>query len=93
MKESYNKGVANHVGPESCLDDPRGRGEALTGGSAGGLSSSENTFEQRGSCPGGAGGGKDSNQEELETRSRRPDTKSEICVERIVSGASKSRSR
>lgn len=44
MKESYNEGVANHIGPESCLDGPRGRGEALTGESAGGLSSSENTF-------------------------------------------------
>ena len=43
MKESYDKAVANHIGPESCLDDPRGRGEALTGESAGGLSSSENT--------------------------------------------------
>ena len=29
MKESYNKGLASHIGPESCLDDPRGRGEAL----------------------------------------------------------------
>lgn len=31
MKESYRKGQASHLGPESCLDDPRGRGEALTG--------------------------------------------------------------
>ncbi len=31
MKESYQKGVANHLSPESCLDEPRGRGEALTG--------------------------------------------------------------
>ena len=44
MKESYNEGVASHIGPESCLDDPRGRGEALTGGSTGGLLSSEITF-------------------------------------------------
>ena len=44
MKESYNKGLASHIGPESCLDDPRGRGEALTGESAGGLLSSVNTF-------------------------------------------------
>ena len=43
MKESHNEGVASHIDPESCLDDPRGRGEALTGGSAGGLLSSENT--------------------------------------------------
>jgi hypothetical protein len=32
MKESYNEGVASHIGPESCFGDPRGRGEALTGG-------------------------------------------------------------
>jgi len=32
MKESYNQGLAIHLGPGSCLDDPRGRGEALTGG-------------------------------------------------------------
>jgi hypothetical protein len=25
------EGVATHTGPESCVDDPRGRGEALTG--------------------------------------------------------------
>jgi len=43
MKESYQKGIANHLSPESCLDDPRGRGEALTGGSTGGLWSSEIT--------------------------------------------------
>jgi len=47
MKESYNEGVANHIGPESCLDDPRGRGKALTGESAGGLMSSEITSFQR----------------------------------------------
>ena len=27
MKESYGKGLASHTGPESCLDDPRGRGD------------------------------------------------------------------
>jgi hypothetical protein len=25
------EGVAIHTGPKSCVDDPRGRGEALTG--------------------------------------------------------------
>ena len=29
MKESYKEGDAHHFDPESCLDDPRGRGEAL----------------------------------------------------------------
>ena len=47
MKGSYVEGLAAHSGPESCLDDPRGRGEALTGGSAGGLLSSENTTSRR----------------------------------------------
>ncbi len=31
MKESYKEDDAHHFGPELCLDDPRGRGEALTG--------------------------------------------------------------
>jgi hypothetical protein len=44
MKESYDEGLASHIGPESCVDVPRGRSEALTGGSTGGLLSSENTF-------------------------------------------------
>ena len=43
MKESYNKGLASHIGPESCVDLPRGDSEALTGESIGGLLSSENT--------------------------------------------------
>lgn len=47
MKESYNKGIANHIGPESCLDGPRGHREALTGESIGGLLSSENTSNRR----------------------------------------------
>ncbi len=54
MKESYNEGVASHIDPESCLDDPRGRGEALTGGSTGGLLSSENTISWRPSWWSGA---------------------------------------
>jgi RNA-directed DNA polymerase len=35
MRELYVEGVAIHGGPESCVDDPRGRGEALTGARAG----------------------------------------------------------
>ena len=31
MKESYHESLAHYMSPESCLDDPRGRGEALTG--------------------------------------------------------------
>lgn len=52
MKESYKKGIASHLGPESCLDDPRGRGEALTRESAGGLLSSVITlFREPRRCP------------------------------------------
>jgi hypothetical protein len=47
MKESYNEGLASHIGPESCLDNPRGCGKALTGESTGGLLSSEITSFQR----------------------------------------------
>ena len=35
MEELYAEGVATHGAPESCVDDPRGRGEALTGARAG----------------------------------------------------------
>jgi hypothetical protein len=35
MEELYVEGLATHDGPESCVDDPRGRGEALTGARAG----------------------------------------------------------
>ena len=35
MEELYAEGLATHGGPQSCVDDPRGRGEALTGARAG----------------------------------------------------------
>jgi hypothetical protein len=35
MEELYVEGLAIHGGPESCVDDPRGHGEALTGARAG----------------------------------------------------------
>ena len=41
IKESYTEDPANHGGPESCVGDPRGRSEALTGVHAGRLSSLE----------------------------------------------------
>jgi len=47
MKESYHESLANCMSPESCLDGPRGRGEALTGGNAGVVLSSENTAFRR----------------------------------------------
>src|ERR1700752_2139708 len=35
IEELYAEGLATHGDPESCVDDPRGRGEALTGARAG----------------------------------------------------------
>ena len=35
MEELYAEGLATHGDPESCVDDQRGRGEALTGARAG----------------------------------------------------------
>jgi RNA-directed DNA polymerase len=35
LGEFYTEGLAPHGGPESCVDVPRGRGEALTGVRAG----------------------------------------------------------
>jgi hypothetical protein len=47
MKESYMKGIANHHGPESCLDLQQWGGEALTGEHTGGPLSSEITSIRR----------------------------------------------
>ena len=41
MQVHRSEGVANRTGPESCVDDPRGRGEALTGECIGQPSSRE----------------------------------------------------
>ena len=42
MEELYVEGLATHGDPESCVDDPRGRGEALTGARVGRPLSREN---------------------------------------------------
>jgi hypothetical protein len=42
MKVSYDEGPASHVGPESCVDDRKVGGEALTGEVWAGLLSPEN---------------------------------------------------
>jgi hypothetical protein len=41
MKEPYRKGVAIHLGPESCAGGGNTTGEALTGGNTGRVFSSE----------------------------------------------------
>ncbi len=43
MQEPHKKGLANHLGPESCADDRKVVGEALTGEDAGQPLSSEIT--------------------------------------------------
>jgi hypothetical protein len=55
MKESYVKGVANHNGPESCVERSNPLGEALTGETVGwvlsrekGLVRDANPVEERG---------------------------------------------
>lgn len=47
MKESYGEGLATHTGPESCVVVREGRGEALTGGSAGWVLSRESSEPPR----------------------------------------------
>jgi hypothetical protein len=47
MQESYMKGIANHHGPESCLDRQQCDGEALTGEHTGLVLSSEITTNRR----------------------------------------------
>ena len=44
MEELYAEGLATHGDPESCVDDPRGRGEALTGARAGRAIEPRNQF-------------------------------------------------
>ena len=41
MKEPYKKGIANHLGPESCADSRKAGREALTGAQAGWVLSRE----------------------------------------------------
>jgi hypothetical protein len=46
MEKLCAEGLATHGGPESCVDDPRGRGEALTGARAGRASEPRNQILQ-----------------------------------------------
>ena len=47
MKESYDEGLASHIGPESCATAREGGGEALTGVRAGRVWSREILFNFR----------------------------------------------
>jgi len=44
MEELYVEGLATHGGPGPCVDDPRGRGEALAGARAGRAIEPRNQF-------------------------------------------------
>ncbi len=48
MRTPYIEGVATHSGPESCVGDPRGRSEALTGVRAGWVGEPRNVLLVRG---------------------------------------------
>ena len=47
MKESYDEGIASHIGSESCASARKGGGEALTGVRAGRVWSREILFNFR----------------------------------------------
>ena len=47
MRESYDEGIASHIGPESCAFVREGGGEALTGIRAGRVWSREILFNSR----------------------------------------------
>jgi hypothetical protein len=55
MKESHIEGLANHNGPESCVDTRKGMGEALTGVRTGRVLSCENKLFQGADAVGGRG--------------------------------------
>lgn len=48
MKVPYGEGLANHIGPESCVYSRKGIGEALTGEVRAGLLSRERRIKLRG---------------------------------------------
>jgi hypothetical protein len=48
MKVPYGEGLANHIGPESCVYARKGIGEALTGEVRAGLLSRERRIKLRG---------------------------------------------
>jgi hypothetical protein len=52
----YSEGLAHHTGPESCVDDPRGRGEALAGVRVGWPLSRENGLSRDADAVHGAEG-------------------------------------
>ena len=54
MKVSYNEGLANHIGSESCIGVRKGDGEALTGERAGWVLSREIHAPPRGGLLRGA---------------------------------------
>ena len=68
MEVSYGEGLASHTGPESCAVDREGRGEALTGGGAGRVSSRENCGQLQGADAVDTGGRLNRSRRYRETR-------------------------
>lgn len=68
MEDSYGEGLAIHTGPESCAVDREVGGEALTGESAGRVSSREISGQLRGADVVDTGGRPHSSRRFRETR-------------------------
>ncbi len=68
MEDSYGEGLAIHTGPESCAVDREVGGEALTGESAGRVSSREICGQLRGADVVDTGGRPHSSRRFRETR-------------------------
>ena len=68
MEVSYIEGLANHIGPESCIGVRKGEGEALTGERAGWVLSCEINAPPRGGLLRGADAVETSGRQNLERR-------------------------
>ena len=90
MREPYVEDIASHDGLESCVGDPRGRSEALTGVHAGRLLSLGNSIVQGADAVVGAegniaGGGIASRQRALRGRRTRARVRSLHAENREIS--------
>ena len=91
MKELHVEGLAIHDGPESCVGDPRGRSEALTGVRAGRLLSLE-----KGDVRGADAvptGGRQHRRRRFREPSADPAGSENLCMRAISPGARTGRSR
>ena len=85
MKESDMKGIANHHGPESCLDLQQWGGEALTGEHTGRPLSSEITSIRRLTLF-NEGESNIGRTDQGEVRTARRSQRTQACVEALCAG-------